>query len=333
MMSAGALFIAALVMPATLQGPVAILDDTPAPDSALAKDLEALLGEVAPLHIQLGLEGATELDREDKVILGRGDEESADARALSERVLEAPAVVLEGGDLLSWYETLFKARRPTRLVHSLSRLSREGRPIIGVGRAGAVLAGGGIVKTADLDEVQRNPRRTSELQARVVLGWGPPALVDADAWGGEDMRTARIMERSYMSAAAHLGPGTGLILSPRREEVEVIGDGGVTLFETAPGHRNRRDLRRGSLSLLARGDVWDLSRGALRANALAALRPKASAAFNATLWRFAAEPTTELSFESPWGMLSVRRREDTRFVGPEGALRPLRAEFDLFFSP
>ncbi|MCH2105565.1 MAG: hypothetical protein MK291_02860 [Planctomycetes bacterium] len=332
-MAAGGLFIAALLMPAALQGPVAILDATPTPDSALEKDLEALLDGAAPLHIELGAEGATEIDREDKVILGHGDEESADARALSERVLEAPAIILEGGTLLAWYETLFKARRPTRLVHSLSRLSREGRPIIGVGRAGAVLAGGGIVKTADLKEVERNPKRTSELQARGVLGWGPPALVDADAWGGEDMRTARIMERSYMSAAAHLAPGSGLVLSPRREEVKVIGRGGVTLFETAPGHRNRRDLRKGSLSLLARGDVWDLSRGVLRPNSRAALRPKTSAAFNATLWRFAADPSAELSFESPWGRLLVRRREDTRFVGPEGALRPVSAEFDLFISP
>lgn len=333
MITAGGLLLAMLATPSPLQGPVAIIDATPTPDSPLEADLEALLMGADPLHIELRAEGSSNFDHEDRVFLRRGDLEGANARALSERVLRAPAIVLEGGSLLAWYETLYKARRPTRLVHALSRHSREGRAIIGVGRAGAALAAGGIVKSADLKEVQRNPRRAHELQARVALGWGPPALVDADSWGGEPMRTLRIMERSYMAQAAHLGPGSGLVLLPRHKQVKVLGEGGVTFFETAPGRRNRHDLRKGSLSLLTRGDVWDLAHGELTPNPLAVVRRSPHASFDLVLTSFAADPTLKTSLESTWGHLLLRQRVDTRLLGPENALRPIRAEFDLLKSP
>jgi cyanophycinase-like exopeptidase len=333
MMTAWCLLLAALATPTPLQGPVAIIDATPAPDSALEADVEALLEGVAPLRIELGLEGSSELDREDVVILGRGDLEGADSRALSERVREAPAVLMEGGSLLAWHETLYMARRPTRLVHALSRHSREGRAIIGVGGAGAALAGGGIVKSAELKEVLRNPRRAYELQARVALGWGPPALVDADSWGGEPVRTLRIMERSYMAQAAHLGPGSGLVLLPRHKQVKVLGEGGVAFFETAPGRRNRHDLRKGSLSLLTRGDVWELAHGKLTPDPLAEMRPSPHVDFEQALRGLAADPPTRTSLECAWGYLLLRQRDDTRLIGPEDALRPIRAEFDLLKSP
>jgi hypothetical protein len=333
MMGAGWLLLTALATPSPLQGPVAIIDAPPASGSPLEADIEALLEGAAPLHIELGAEGTSDLNRDDKVLLGRGDLEGADSRALSERVLEAPAVMLEGGSLLAWYETLYKARRPTRLVHALSRHSREGRTIIGVGGAGAALAGGGIVKSAELKQVQRNPRQRHELEARVALGWGAPALVDADSWGGEPMRTLRIMERSYMAQAAHLGPGSGLLHLPRHKQVKILGEGGVTFFETAPGHRNRHDLRRGSLSLLTRGDIWDLAHGELTPNPLAKVRPSPHAELDQTLMSIAADPKTKASLMSAWGHLLIRQRNDTRLLGPEDALRPIRAEFDLLKSP
>jgi len=330
---AALLLLAALAAPPIAQGPVAILESAPEEGSPLQADLDALLEGAAPLIIQLSAQGSSQLDLEGKVILASGDKESADSRELSERIRGADAVTLEGGALLPWYETLFEARRPTRLVHALARLNREGRPIIGVGPAGAILAGGGVVELAQLEEVERNPRKRAELGARVVLGWGPPALIDADAWGGLAMRTLRIMERSYMSKAAHLGPGAGLVLLPRHKKVRVIGHGGVTLFETSPGRRNRTQLRRGSLSLLTRGDEWELARGRLIPSPGGAPSLEGRYAFRESLARFAADPASKVIVEGPWGKLWVSQREDTRLVGPLEAQRPIRAQFDLFDSP
>ena len=333
MMTAGWLLLAALTAPSPLQGPVAILDAPPQPDSLLLRDFEALLGEAEPLRILLSSEDTSDLEHADYVLLARGDIEAADTRALTDRILESQAVILEGGCLLSWYETLYRARRPTRLVHALSRHSREGRAIIGFGGAGAALAGGGIVKTKDLKEVQRNPRKAHAFEARVALGWGPPALIDADAWSGEPMRTLRFMERSYMAQAAHLGESSGLILEPLHKRVRVIGEGWVTFFERAPGRRNRHDLRGGSVSLLARGDVWDLPHDRITANPLAEPPHSSQETLSAALISFAAEPMKGGSFHSSWGALLLRKRDDTRLLGQKGALRPLRAEFDLLKSP
>ena len=147
------------------------------------------------------------------------------------------------------------------------------------------------------------------------------------------MRTLRLMERSYMAQAAHLGPGSGLVLLPRHKQVKVLGEGGVTFFETAPGRRNRHDLRRGSLSLLTRGDIWDLSRGVLTPNPLAKLRRSPHPSFDEALSSFSADPTAKTSLKSSWGQLLLQRRKDTRFLGPQEALRPIRAEFDLLKSP
>jgi len=332
MMTAGWLLLVTLAAPSPLQGPIAILDSAPQPDTALHADLEALLEDGSPLYIQLTPDGPSDLDRKDRVLLRRADTAGADERILSERVLRSPSVILEGGSLLAWHETLYRARRPTRLVHALSRHSREGRAIVGVGGAGAALAAGGIVKTADLEEVQRNPRRAHELEARVALGWGPPALVDADAWGGEPMRTLRLLERSHMAQAAHLGESSGLILEAQHKRVRVIGEGGVTFFETAPGRRNRHDLRGGSVSSLTRGDIWDLAHSRIMPAALDSVSPRQEA-FTRALMKFAAAPEAVTSLESPWGLLLIRQRVDTRFTGPDGALRPIRAEFDLLKSP
>ena len=327
------LLAAALAAPSFAQGSIVILDARPSPDSLLHQDLQALLGEDDPLIIQLVSEGSSDLAREDRVVLAREDLESADSRALAERVRSASAVVLEDGSLLGWYKTLHRARRTTRLVHALLRHTREGRTLVGIGGAGAALAGAGIVETASLEEVPRNPRRAYEFEARVTLGWGPPALVDARAWGGDTLRTLRLMERSHMNHAAHLGAGSGLVLESRHSRVRVIGEGGVIFFETGPGHRNRHDLRGGRVSLLVRGDIWDLPHRRLVPAPDAPASPMPEGAFSDLLVTFAADPTEEAALESPWGNFFLRRRPDTRILGAGDLLRPMRAEFDLMDSP
>jgi len=326
------LIVAALAAPSLAQGPIAVLDARPTPSSLLHQDPQAILGEGEPLVIELADAGATDIAGEDRVVLARADQESADARALSERVRSASSVVLEGGSLLSWYKTLHLAHRPTRLVHALLRHTREGRPLVGLGGAGAALAGAGIVVSAQMDEVPRNPHRAHKLEARVALGWGPPALIDATAWDGEALRTLRLMERSYMSRAAHLGAGSGLVLEPRHRRVRVIGEGGVVFFETGPGHRNRHDLRGGRVSLLIRDDVWDLPRSRLIPTPDGPTQPWPGGALVDALGTFAAAPTERVALESSWGRLLLRRRKDTRILGTEAALRPIQAEFDLLNS-
>lgn len=315
------------------QGPIAILDARPAPDSALHQDLGAILGDAEPLVIELVSEGPSEIDREDRVVLAQSDLESADARALSDRVRASNAVVLEGGSLLTWHKTLHRAHRPTRLMYALLSNSREGRALVGIGGAGAALAGAGIVEIADLGEVSRNPRRTHKLGARVALGWGPPALIDAEVWGGDTLRTLRLMERSYMGQAAHLGRGSGLVLEPRERRVRVLGEGGVVFFETGPGHRNRHDLRGGRVSLLVRGDAWDLRHGRILSSSELPTAPSPRGALEVALGELSRNPTRGTELESPWGHLLLRVRKDTRILGAETALRPIRAEFDLLNSP
>jgi len=319
--------------PSFAQGPIAVLDARPTPDSLLHRDIQALLGGAEPLIIRMVSEGPSDIADEGLVALARGDFESADSRALSDRVRSANSVVLEDGSLLGWHNTLHRAHRPTRLVYALLRHTREGRALVGIGGAGAALAGAGIVVTAELDEVQRNPRRTHALGARVALGWGPPALVDATAWGGNAMRTLRLMERSYMSQAAHLGERSGLVLEPRHRRVRVIGEGGVAFFETGRGHRNRHDLRRGRVSLLIRGDVWDLPNRRLVPSPDTPASPSAEGEFLDLLSAFAADPMEEAALQSSWGRLLLRRRSDTRILGAGGLSRPMRAEFDLLESP
>ena len=195
--------------------------------------------------------------------------------------------------------------------------------------------------SAELKEIPRNPRRDEELQVRVGLGWGPPTLVDASRWGadrglhllGEPMRTLRLMERSYLNNAAHLGEGAGLVYEPRKRRVRVIGEGGVLFFETASGHRNRHELRGGRVSLLRRGDVWDLSHDRLIPAASARVTPSEPRSLSAALIKFAGDPTAEVSFESRYGRLLIRRRPDTQLLNSEESARPVRAEFDLKNTP
>ena len=333
-MNQGALLLlAALITPAAAQGPIAILDAHPHPDSLLEQDLKELLGEAPPLIIRLELTGPSDLDDPERARLALADTKSADSRVLAERVRSAGSVVLEGGSLLGWYKTLHRADRPTRLVHALLRHTREGRALIGIGGAGAALAGAGIIVTAELDRVPRNPRRTHALGARVALGWGPPALIDATTWSGDAMRTLRLMERSYMVQAAHLGPSSGLVLEPRQRRVRVIGGGSVVFFETDPGHRNRHDLRGGRVSLLMRGDVWDLPHRRLIPTPDALSPPEAAGALPKLLAALSFAPSEELALQSPWGQLLLRRQQDTRILGAGTLARPIRAEFDLFLSP
>lgn len=327
------LLFASLGAPSFAQGPIAVLDARPAPDSLLHQDLRALLGEDEPLVIQLVSEGRSDIAREDRVVLVREDSESADSPALALRVRSAKSVVLEGGTLIEWFETLNHARRSTRLVHALLRHTREGRPLVGIGGAGQALAGAAIVSVSELDEVQRNPRRAHDLQARVALGWGPPALIGATAWGGDPLRTLRIMERAYMHQAAHLSAGSGLVLESRERRVRVIGQGGVVFFEADPGHRNRDDLRGGRVSLLARGDVWDLPHRRLVPAPDGPASPPPGGALVGVLTAFAADPTQRAALKSPWGHLLLRRRPDTRILDAGAGARPLRVEFDLLKSP
>ena len=98
------LLAVALAAPSFAQGPIAILDAHPSPDSLLHQDLQALLGEGDPLIIQLVSEGSSDLVREDRVVLAREDLESADTER-QQRVAFAPESIgdvegLEPGDLI-----------------------------------------------------------------------------------------------------------------------------------------------------------------------------------------------------------------------------------------
>lgn len=337
---------AAPVASAAAQGSIAILDARPEPQTLLHADLLELLSGSEPLVLQLSEELPSDLESATIIVLARGDAASADSRDLAERVRGADSLVLEGGTLLGWYKTLHLTHRPTRLVHALLRHVRDGGPLIGIGGGGAALAGAGIVLTAELDRVPRNPRRTHTHQARVALGWGPPALVDATAWGGEPMRTLRLMERSYMRVAAHLGPSSGLVYESRERSVRVIGDGPVVFFESDPGHRNRHDLRDGRVSLLARGDVWDIpnkrllpaantsSPSAVPTTPTPTTAPTQAVALPGLLRALAQDSDArELALKSPWGRLILRHTKDTRILSAAADARPLRAGFDLMDSP
>lgn len=331
------LLLSSLCMPSLAQGPVAVLEARPSADSELSRDLQALLGEPAPLIIRLVNEGESELTGPSPLRLLVADMESADSRSLADRVRSAPSLILEDGSLLDWFNTLHHSKRATRLLHAIQRHSREGKPLVGIAGGAAALAGAGVVLSSELGEIPRNPHRDEPLQVRVGLGWGPPMLIDSSRWdadrrlhlSGEPMRTLRLMERSYMKSAAHLGEGAGLVYEPIKRQVRVIGGGQVLFFETSNGHRNRHELRGGRVSLLLRGDIWDLSHDRLTASSTTPPPSGATQPLNELLMKFAAQPSTEPELINPHGHLILRQREDTQIIKRGALLRPLRAEFDL----
>lgn len=331
------LLLSSLCLPSLAQGPVAVLEARPSADSELNRDLQALLGEAAPLTIRLINEGESELTGPSPLLLLVADIESADSRSLAERVRSAPSIILEDGSLLDWFNTLHRSNRATRLLHAIQRHSREGKPLVGIAGGAAALAGAGVVLSSELGETPRNPQRDEALQVRVGLGWGPPMLIDANRWGadrrvnfrGEPMRTLRLMERSYMKSAAHLGEGAGLVYEPIKRRVRVIGDGQVVFFETSTGRRNRHELRGGRVSLLLRGDIWDLSHNRLTADSSTSLPSGAKRSLSKLLLEFASQPSTEPELISQHGHLILRQRQDTQIIKRGALARPLRAEFDL----
>ena len=331
------LLLSSLCLPSLAQGPVAVLEARPSADSELKRDLQALLGEAAPLTIRLVNEGESELTGPSPLRLLVADIESADSRSLADRVRSAPSLILEDGSLLDWFNTLHRSNRATRLLHAIRRHSREGKPLVGIAGGAAALAGAGVVLSSELGEVPRNPQRDEALQVRVGLGWGPPMLIDASRWGadrrvnfrGEPMRTLRLMERSYMKSAAHLGEGAGLVYEPIKRQVRVIGDGQVIFFETSTGRRNRHELRGARVSLLLRGDIWDLSHDRLTAGSSTPTSAGATHSLSKLLLEFASHPSTEPELISPHGHLILRQRQDTQIIKRGALARPLRAEFDL----
>ena len=323
------------------QGPVAVLEGRPSADSELGIDLQTFLGDPEPLVIRLVSEGSSLLTGPSPLLLLCDDVKSADSRALSDRVRSAPSLILEDGSLIDWFNTLHRSKRATRLLHAIQRHSREGKPLVGIAGGAAALAGAGVVLSSELGEIPRNPHRDEALQVRVGLGWGPPTLIEASRWGadrglhlmGGPMRTLRLMERSYMKSAAHLGEGAGLIYEPIKSQIRVIGGGHVLFFETSSGHRNRHELRGGRVSLLLRGDILDLSHDRLTASSQTPLLSRATHSFNKFLMEFASSPTTKPIFSSRHGHLLLRQRDDTQIIKAGALARPLRAEFDLINSP
>ena len=183
---------------------------------------------------------------------------SADDVELGRAIEAAEVLVLRGGTFLDWYETVYPRGGRTQLARSLRRFLQTKRPLVAYGGACAFLSGGVSVPTAELDEIERNPRRRrEEYTERVAWGVGPRALFDCHEWeGGEPIRLLKALHRTRVDLGLFPVGDVALRYTREGRTLEVLGPGRVLALDLSRAKRSRGRVDRARIHLWTRGDTW-----------------------------------------------------------------------------
>jgi cyanophycinase-like exopeptidase len=226
-------------------------------DLGLRTQLEQIGGSQARRFV-LALGNEASLPGVDRVLAPRS-RAGADDPELCAALEQAEVLVLRGGSFLEWYETVYAEGGRTRLAQGLSHFLNAHRPVIAYGGACAFLSGGVSVPTAELDEVERNPRRRDEVYTeRVALRIGPRALLDGEDWkDGSPIRLLKALHRTRVDLGLFLVGEVALRYDRGAKTLEVLGSGSVLALDLSRAKRSRGRVDRARVHHWTRGDVWD----------------------------------------------------------------------------
>ncbi len=226
-------------------------------DPALAARLATYGGDDAQRFV-LRLTGEEQVDGVDWCLAPESD--AVDDVDLTRRLRAADVLVLQGGQFMEWYDTVYPPGRRTRLARALQDFVQTSKPIVAYGGACAFLSGGVSVPVEALRKPERNPRRTGAFRARVALGVGARAMFDADTWSeGSPLRLVRALHSTHLDHGFYFLGDVALELQRDPPQLRVLGPGEVLAFDLGRARRQRTGVDHARLARLVDGDIWGLA--------------------------------------------------------------------------
>ncbi|MDZ4775017.1 MAG: hypothetical protein SGI72_18000 [Planctomycetota bacterium] len=194
------------------------------------------------------------------------------------RIAAAQCIVLEGGNWLDWWFALRPYGKQSELCRALVRAHARGIHLVGIGPAGAHLAGRSLLSRATLHRPNRDPHARSIDVLLGGIGVSSDLCIDFATDGRVDPE--RMLEALFdrdLERGVWLAGPCAWIEDANTQTASTVGPSGAAfVFDARSSRRSREQIEDVALTRLVDGSRIDLANRAAQSNTVPTSREETS---------------------------------------------------------